>query len=368
MSGEERFEERQTLSQDVIDDMLNSLVASEPATEENAADKPSNGSLKLSPVLTARTQPLFAALERKLGHPFAAYWHSTQCQIGHQDVDALAYLLNATFPYETLGLFVKSDGGNGMEALRFIHFLRKSFKRIILFAPFECASAATMLALGCDEIHMGPGSFLTAVDTTLNHPLSPADSDGDRVGVSQDVLARLMRLWREQSRENPFPEIYKHIHPMVVGALDRASSLSIRICRELLSHHMKDGRKAEQISRELNSTYPSHSYPITSNEALRLGLNIRPLDSDVESILRALNHHYSEMGQHLRTDRDEEHHHDNQICHILERLGRQIYFQKDQDWYYRADEKRWLPIYDNSAWHIVEPSGSDFINRKFYIG
>ena len=44
---------------------------------------------------------------------------------------------------------------------------------VTVLAPLNCASAATMLALGADRIGMGPLSYLTAVDTSLEHELSP---------------------------------------------------------------------------------------------------------------------------------------------------------------------------------------------------
>ena len=58
---------------------------------------------------------------------------------------------------------------------------------------------------------------------------------------------------------------------------------------------------------------------------------------------------------------------DNLICHILERPGRQIFFQKDMDWSYRADEKNWQPMNDESAWHCVEPDGEGLAGRKIYF-
>ncbi|OGH59103.1 MAG: hypothetical protein A3G34_02130 [Candidatus Lindowbacteria bacterium RIFCSPLOWO2_12_FULL_62_27] len=327
----------------------------------------SHAAPKKSPVLTEQTQPILEALEEIQGYPVIAFWHSSNCEIGHSDVDALAHVVDRAAHADTIGLSVKSDGGSGHEALRFIHFLRNYYKRVILFAPFECASAATMLALGCDEIHMGPGSFLTAVDVSLRHPLSPTDSDKDPVSVSHDEMSRIIRLWNEHPNGNPFPEVYKYIHPLVIGAVDRASSLSIRICKELLSYHMSDGEKAERISRELNSAYPSHSYPITAREAARLGLNVKAIDPEIESGLRKLNELYSTMGQFLRSDIDEEHHHDNLICHILERRGRQIYYLQDRDWYYRKDEQKWCWMNNESAWHCAEQNGRGWTDRIFHV-
>src|SRR6185295_11160672 len=220
--------------------------------------------------------------------------------------------------------------------------------------PLNCASAATMLALGADTIQMGPLSFLTAVDTSLEHDLSPVDHTNNLVAVSHDEVERVIRLWKETGRGdgvNPYQELYKYLHPLVVGALDRASSLSLMLCREILGYHMRDAKKAERISRQLNSSYPAHQYPITSREARRLGLNVKDLEPDVDKLLQELNSLYSEMGQRAITDYDEENHHDNEITNILEGKGLQVFYQVEKDWHYRKEERRWVPMNDLSAWY-----------------
>ena len=141
-----------------------------------------------------------------------------------------------------------------------------------MLVPQECSSAATMLALGADKILMGPLAQLSAVDTSLTHDLSPIDRDNDRVSVSQDELQRVVRLWQKQAvkndvASNPYQSLFNYVHPLVVGAVDRISALSTKLCLEILSYHMKDTKKAQRISDVLNSGYPAHSYPITLREA-----------------------------------------------------------------------------------------------------
>ena len=109
-----------------------------------------------------------------------------------------------------LSLFLKSDGGNPEAALRLVHLLRGRFQHLTLLAPFECASAATMVALGANEVHMGATSYLTAVDSSLKHDLCPLDHHNYLVSVSHDELVRIIRLWKEQKGGgNPYPEVYK---------------------------------------------------------------------------------------------------------------------------------------------------------------
>ncbi len=267
---------------------------------------------------------------------------------------------------------MKSDGGSGMAALRLVHLLRKHARRLQVVAPLNCASAATMLALGADSIAMGPLSFLTAVDTSLEHDLSPLDHTNNLVAVSNDEVERVIRLWkdtlgREKSGVHPYQELYKYIHPLVIGALDRASSLSLMLCREILGYHMKDTEKAERISRQLNSSYPAHQYPITSREAKRIGLNVLDLDPEVDLLLQELNLLYSEMGQRAITDYDEENHHDNEITNILEARGLQVFYQVEKDWHYRKEERRWVSMNDSSCWYRCRTKAGRVAKEKFHI-
>ena len=326
--------------------------------------------IKTPPLLFERTQKMLRRLQRRISGSFMTYWTSTSGSVCDNDVMAMHELLEATGPHRQLTVFVKSDGGSGMAALRLVHLLRTHTRRLTVAAPLSCASAATMFALGADTIAMGPLSFLTAVDTSLEHDLSPLDHTNNLVAVSHDEVERVIRLWRKsgQSRQiNPYQELYKYVHPLVIGALDRASSLSLKLCREILSYHMKDTRKAERISRQLNERYPAHQYPITSREARRLGLNIADLDPEVDNMLQELNLLHSEMGQRAITDYDEENHHDNEITNILEGPALQVFYQVEKDWHYRKEERRWVPMNDLSSWYRVHKQDGRIVKSKFHI-
>ena len=154
---------------------------------------------------------------------------------------------------------------------------------------------------------------------------------------------------------------------LVIGALDRASSLSRKLCQEILSYHLKDGKRAERIARELNSSYPAHQYPITAREARRLGLQVKDLDSETDRFLQQLNLLYSEMGQRAITDYDEENHHDNEITNILEGKSLQMLYQVEKDWHYREEERRWVPMNDLSAWYRAQRKNGRIVKSKFHI-
>src|SRR5262245_40285479 len=328
--------------------------------------------VKTPPLLYAKTQRVLSSIQRRVSGTFLSYWTSTSGSVCDNDVMALHEVLKGIGQQPQLTLFVKSDGGSGMASLRMVHLLRRYAKRLTVVAPLNCASAATMLALGADRIGMGPLSYLTAVDTSLEHDVSPVDHSNNLVAVSNDEVDRVIRLWKEtvgrdKDSVNPYQELYRYLHPLVVGALDRASSLSLMLCREILGYHMGDAKKAERISRQLNSSYPAHQYPITSREARRLGLAVDELAPELNEELQELNALYSEMGQRAITDYDEENHHDNEITNILEGRGLQVFYQVEKDWHYRKEERRWVPMNDLSAWYRCQVRKGRVAKTKLHI-
>jgi hypothetical protein len=168
--------------------------------------------VKTPPLLIAKTQALLKKIQPRVDGALVTYWTSTSGSVCDNDVMALQELLQDLGPQRQLTLVVKSDGGSGMAALRMVHLLRQYTRRLTLLAPLNCASAATMLALGADRIGMGPLSYLTAVDTSLEHDLSPVDHTNNLVAVSNDEVERVIRLWKESAGRstavNPSQELF----------------------------------------------------------------------------------------------------------------------------------------------------------------
>jgi hypothetical protein len=345
------------------DDPEQPTPAREPTREGPAVE------IRRPPVLFARTQPIVEGLEAALGGPFASYWVSSKASMSHDDVAALDHVLRgaraADGELERVFLFIKSDGGQGTAALRMANILRHWARHLTALVPLEAASAATMLALAADEIQIGPLGYLSAVDTSLRHPLSPLNHTNDRVNVSHDELVRVVRLWSEHAGDsagNPWGALFEHVHPLTIGAVDRASSLSIKLCTEILAYHFQDHERAAEIARALNADYPAHGYPITLREAQRIGLPATPLAAEVDELLIALGQVYAEMGQRADTDFDPQNYHSNEIRKIIEIRGLQMYYQVDADWHYRETERRWSSLNDRSSWRELrvvegEPQG-----------
>ncbi|MFV0482195.1 MAG: hypothetical protein ACK5LP_09450 [Campylobacteraceae bacterium] len=356
----------------ILKNIMNGNKNSDSQNEKG--DNVSNEEVKHKepPVLFDKTQAIIAKLSKILDAPVLTYWNSYRGGVCHNDVTILYKILENIGKQDKVYLFINSSGGNGRSSSRMINLLRQYTDKIVALVPLECASAATMLAIGADEIQMGPLAFLTAVDTSLTHDLSPLDRDNNRVSVSLDELNRTVRLWEEhaiknEGASNPYQFLFNHVHPLVIGAVDRAESLSIMLCEEILSTHMKDKAKIKDIANTLNSKYPNHAYPIMFDEATRIGLNVTRMSKDVNTLLLDLHQIYSEMGQKATVDYDEKNSHSNEILNIHETHNMQIFYQNDKDWYYRAEERRWITLNDNSSWRKIEEVNGKLVRSTLHI-
>lgn len=325
---------------------------------------------KKPPMLFDETQKVIARLQKRVGGTFVSYWNSVRGSICHNDVVVLQQILRKAGVSDRAFVFIKSDGGNGEASLRMVNLVRTYFRTIKALVPLNCESAATMFVLGADEIQMGPMAFLSAVDSSLRHDLSPVDKDNDLVSVGANELMRILRQWREEAGakdQNPFTEIYKYVHPLVIGAIDRMDSLSVKLCEEILSFHMTDTKRIKRIAHALNNDFPSHGYPILMREAKRLGLNVTAIDSEIEADLLELHELYSEMSKRHRIDHDEQNHHDTELVSIHETAGAMVYFVIDKDWHWRESDRTWIATNDQSKWRMRERVGGKIVDEELHI-
>ncbi len=189
--------------------------------------------LRKPPVKFPQTQEILKQLCLRLVAPFVSYGHNPRGSVQHHEVVAVPNNMEKLGKGDQIYLFLKSKGGSVEAAHRMVSLVREYFHSFHAMIPLECASAATMIALGANAIHRGPMSYLTAVDTSLTHDRSPIDRDNDRVNVSLDEPKRGIQPWQSQKDQtafNPYKSVFEYVHPPVMGAVDRADSLST-MCR-----------------------------------------------------------------------------------------------------------------------------------------
>jgi hypothetical protein len=196
------------------------------------------------------------------------------------------YLLRELGKHDRIDMILHSRGGRTEVPAKLVPLIRNYCDHFGVIVPFRAHSAATHIALGANEIVMGPMSELGPVDPSRSHPLLPKDKDGNPMSISvQDLKHVVDLLKREGPEENYTPEalatifstMFEYVHPLAMGAIEQSYALAKLISVKLLSTHMdpeKDKEKIKYIANELSDNMKSHVYQIGWQEAKNLGLPV----------------------------------------------------------------------------------------------
>ena len=126
---------------------------------------------------------LFKQIEEKRQRPLISYITSIRPGLlSSMATDAIPYIIEQvnSIPadQDKIDFLIISNGGDPIVSLRIISILRERFKHISVLVPYVAYSAATVLALGADEIIMHPYSNLGPVDPQVT--ISRRDTTGQQ--------------------------------------------------------------------------------------------------------------------------------------------------------------------------------------------
>jgi len=93
--------------------------------------------------------------------------HVAHAPLDSADIPVLGNLLLGIGDVDTLLLLLHSPGGDGTVVEKFVSLCRAQCKRFRVIIPNEAKSAATLIALGADEIVMGPTSEIGPIDAQV---------------------------------------------------------------------------------------------------------------------------------------------------------------------------------------------------------
>lgn len=240
-----------------------------------------------------QTQDAILKLEEMTQSRVIVYWVHPRASITDDDAEILYKHLHLMGRQEKITLVITAPGGMGVASLKIARLLRSYCGKLEVMVPHRAASAATILALAGERIVMTPLGALSPIDTSLQHPLNPACGN-QPVSVELQEIQHFLRLVRRESNQDGEVKVYpvnsvellsKHVHPVVLGAMERSSSFSRRLASDVLRLHEKDEAKIARIVDALTDDYPSHAYPISVDEAKRLGISAERADVELEQVL-----------------------------------------------------------------------------------
>ena len=207
-------------------------------------------------------------------------------------------------PIDKLDVFLCSNGGSSTVPWRMVSLFREFSKSFNVLIPYRAYSAATMLALGADEIVMHPFGELGPIDPTVGNDFNPVDQrTGEKLGISvEDVKAYVsfiketVGIRHEDELVQAVAILANKVHPLALGNVERFLSQSRMIAKKIMKSRRKpfDDHTIGEIVENMASRLYFHGHPINRREARdELGLsNVKFPDRELEDLMWELYQSY----------------------------------------------------------------------------
>lgn len=176
-------------------------------------------------------------------------------------------------------LFLHSNGGDGVVPWRLVSLIREYSTEFTVLVPHRAFSAATLTALGADQVLMHPMGMLGPIDPTVVTPYNPPNPENptQRLGISVEDVASFIALVKEdvgirheEELVQAFGSLTREIHPLALGTVKRSTSQSRMLGEKLLKGRRSnplDEHSITEIVDKLASKLYFHGHPIHRGEA-----------------------------------------------------------------------------------------------------
>lgn len=215
---------------------------------------------------------------------------------GAMATDALPYLIEQldSLPAGTVEIdfLLVSFGGDPMVAWRIMSLIRQRVDKVFVLIPQTAFSAATLLALGADEIVMHPNGHLGPVDmqiTTFSEGV-PRQFSTEDISAFLDFVRDELSITDQEHIRILFELTCKEVGSLGVGFTARSSRLAVALGEKLLAMHDHGGEHGVAARRavieRLSRQFHSHAYPVNRSEAKEIGLSVNEnQDGVLESLM-----------------------------------------------------------------------------------
>jgi len=213
---------------------------------------------------------------------------------------------------QNIDLFLYSTGGDTMVPWRLVSMIREYCDKFSVLVPYKAHSAATMIALGADEIVMTDLSELSPIDPSTANIFNPQDPQNPQAKIPisvEDVMAYFdlakNKFGIKNDEElakifNKFVESNPQIHPLALGNVNRIHNLIRRLAERLLKSHKNpmEGKEIEKIVDYFTEKLYSHQYFIGRKEA-KEDLGLKTVIYADEDLSKAMTDLYEEYAKEM---------------------------------------------------------------------
>lgn len=208
---------------------------------------------------------------------------------------------------EKLEVLLHSGGGHADCAYHIAKLFRNHCKELNVIVVSEAKSAATLMCLVADQIHMGERAELGPLDVQITDPIekgldqfSPLDEFKSMEFLREYALELLdyyaIALVRrggmsvKEAYHEAMPAVsstveplYQKIEPSKIGSYRRSLAVGEEYAKRLLKLAGNSESSAKKIAEQFVWKYPSHDFIIDREEAADIGLTVVNLDNQDEN-------------------------------------------------------------------------------------
>ncbi|MCL4818901.1 MAG: hypothetical protein KJ067_07155 [Vicinamibacteria bacterium] len=242
-------------------------------------------------------QGLIKAIEEARGSRVLTYVTSDRpgaaANISDDAIRSMAEHVRTIGRVPKLDLFLYSRGGSVDAPWPIVCLLREYCDTLGVLIPFRAHSAATLIALGCDEIVMTRQAELGPIDPALNRRLPHEGTLVQEEVRVEDVMAYVgflkdkAGLGDQSALAASVGILAQKLGPQLIGSVYRTHSHIRAVARKLLSARSGpfDEQRIGLITETLAEKTYSHGHAIGRKEARDLGLPLVESDEKMEGLL-----------------------------------------------------------------------------------
>ncbi|MCK4781492.1 hypothetical protein KAS79_01010 [Candidatus Parcubacteria bacterium] len=266
------------------------------------------------------TQDLIKKIEEKRGSKVITYLTSDRkgpvnARIAMDIIPVISSQLRKIGKTDKIDLFLYSTGGDTMVPWRLVSMIREYCDNFSVLIPYKAHSAATMIALGGDEIITSDLSELSPIDPSTANVFNPQDPKNpqNKIPISvEDVMAYFDLAKNKFGIKNDedltkifnkFMESNPQIHPLALGNVNRTHNL-IRILAKRLLKSQRNPMADEEIDKIvdfLTEKLYSHQYLIGRKEA-KEDLGIKTITYTDKELADSITKLYEEYKKEMELD------------------------------------------------------------------
>src|SRR5262245_41409394 len=150
---------------------------------------------------------LIAAIESARRSTVIAYMLHDSAVIADDALPQIYDKLHAIGKVERIDLLLYTRGGVTEVCWRLLNLLREYCDHLGIIVGTRVQGAGALLALGADELVVGPLSEVGGIEALRKHPLLPRDDMGQPMPVTLSEVKGLLNLLWNYDTQHPAPDL-----------------------------------------------------------------------------------------------------------------------------------------------------------------